>query len=344
MLLKPFCYFQCQTARMGDKIQSLDVRNKTFIITNAKFDQNDVYTYLKRRILKKEFAKGSIFKTYAGAHGYLDGRLGDKESDTIQLKSDINSQIRCDVEDAIEDNLLQDETREELHERLRECTGETIMGNIESKDLYGQIRSAIKELRQDKDVVEIIEEMEYNLYNPELIGKDRRDEDLQTNHEHLFDDLFKSMTSRNEPYVIFLAFCLSDRNELTNYMGEIGIISACSMKNERGEITRERWFKLDEGQEDTLRKIRNWHKYRSSLSLEDKQQEAEVVAELDRISNNLSFEKGVGFKEDHTTALHLLSEGLDLEHAFNMSEERFIRIYKKWRKADHHRPKNVLLA
>ena len=33
---------------MGAKIQSLDVWNKTFIITTGNIDQNDVSTYLKQ--------------------------------------------------------------------------------------------------------------------------------------------------------------------------------------------------------------------------------------------------------------------------------------------------------
>ena len=159
---------------MGAKIQSLDVWNKTFIITTGNIDQNSVSTYLKQKFREREFTKGSIFKTYAGAHGYRDGRLGDRESGIKQLRSDINCQLRDDVEDAREDDLLQDKNREALHERLSECT-ETIMENVASKDLYGHIRSAIIELRQDEEMLDIIEEMGYNLLNPDLIGKDKRD-------------------------------------------------------------------------------------------------------------------------------------------------------------------------
>ena len=85
--------------------------------------------------------------------------------------------------------------------------------------------------------------------------------------EKILDDLYKSMVAREEPYVIVMALCFSDRNQLTRYMGELGIIAACSMKQERGEITKGRWFKLDEGQEEILRKVRNYHKSRSSMNL-----------------------------------------------------------------------------
>ena len=326
---------------MTEKIQSLNVRKKTFIITTGRVDQNDVYCYLKKKVKEKSFAKGSVFKIYAGAHGYRDGRLGDKESNFKQLESDINNQIVDDVEDAREDNLLGYEDKEELHEQLKSATGTRIMENIASKDLVQHMRNAIAEVREEEE--EIIEEMEYNLNNPEEIGKGRNDEGLKTNHEAIFDDVFNSMTERNKPYVILLAFCFSDRNQLTHYMGELGIISACFMKHERGEITRGRWFKLDEGQEDILRRVRKWHKYRGSLDLREKNprkcQEAKMVAKLDKVAHYICFEASEGFEKDHTKAYRLLSESLK-----NTDESTFKKIYNKWRKADHHQLKNVLLA
>ena len=39
-------------------------------------------------------------------------------------------------------------------------------------------------------------------------------------------------------------------------MAELGIIAACAMKHEGGVITRGRWFKLDEGQEDIAQKVK----------------------------------------------------------------------------------------
>ena len=90
------------------KIQSLDVGNNTFIITTSKVQQGDVYSFLKNKVRKKEFAKGSIFLIYAGAHGYSDGRLGDGKKGSDHLLKDIEGQIsgfREDVEETMEDQL-----------------------------------------------------------------------------------------------------------------------------------------------------------------------------------------------------------------------------------------------
>ena len=100
------------------KIQSIDVWNSTFIVTTCKIDQSDIYKYLKNRISEEEFTERSIIKIYAGAHGYSDGRLGDRRKDLDQLKSDIAGQIigyQDDVEDARIDML---ETMG-IHEKLR---------------------------------------------------------------------------------------------------------------------------------------------------------------------------------------------------------------------------------
>ena len=227
---------------MTGKIQSLNVRNKTFIIITGRVDQNDVMRYIKNKIKNRKFFKRSVFKIYAGAHGYKDGRLGDKESETKQLETDINAQIRGDVEDAREDGLSEPENMQNLLDRFQNASGDQIMEKIASQDLWDQMRSAILQFREDQELEAIIDEMEYNLSNPEKVGKGKKDEDLKVNHRDILDDLFNSMTERNKPYVIFLAFCFSDRNELTYYMAEHGIIAASAMKHERGEITRGRWF------------------------------------------------------------------------------------------------------
>ena len=101
---------------MEEKIQSLNVRNKTFIVTTGKVDQNGVFSYLKKRVRKREFAKGSVFEIFAGAHGYQDGRLGDSESDTQQLKCDIDGQLQGyedDVIDVVQDKKLKDDIHEQ---------------------------------------------------------------------------------------------------------------------------------------------------------------------------------------------------------------------------------------
>ena len=126
--------------------------------------------------------------------------------------------------------------------------------------MWQQIRNAIRQVREDDEIRDIINKRGYKLLNPEKVGKDRKDEDLKDNHEPILEDLFDTMMERNKPYVIFLAVCFSDRNQLTEYMRELGIISVCSMKHERGEITKGHWFKLDEGQECIMKSVHDGHK------------------------------------------------------------------------------------
>ena len=314
------------------RIQSLNVRNKTFIITTGKIDQNDAYCYLMKQVKERMFAKGSVFKIYAGAHGYRDGRLGDRESDCRQLGMDINSHIWDGVEDAIDDKLFEQQKIGELHDQLRNTSGARIMESIKSKDLVQHMRKAISLVREE--MPEIIDEMQYNLNNPEEIGKDRKDEDLRTNHEAIFDDLFNSMTERNRPYVIFLAFCFSDRNQLTYYMGELGIIAACSMKHDRGEITRGRWFKLDEGQEYILRRVRSWNTYTGGR---ENQHESDALPMTNKVSSHLLFGKDGGFDICKTKTRQLVPENF-------INNARFQKMYSNWRRTDRHQTKNLLLA
>ena len=153
---------------MTGKIQSLNVRNKTFIITTGKVDQNDVFRYLKKQVRERRFFKGSVFKIFSGAHGYRDGRLGDWETDTKQLKCDIDGQLQMyedDVIDVLEDKNLAEDPHEHFG-ASREASGLQILENIESKNLWEHMRNAISQLREDEEIEHDIEEMEYDLSNP----------------------------------------------------------------------------------------------------------------------------------------------------------------------------------
>ena len=59
--------------------------------------------------------------------------------------------------------------------------------------------------------------------------------------------------------MLFLAFCHTDKNELTSYMREMGVIALAGIKNERGEITRGRLFKLDGEQNDIVKGVAEYH-------------------------------------------------------------------------------------
>ena len=115
------------------KIQSLNIWNKTVIVTTCKVQQGDVYSYLKKKVKGREFAKGSILKIYAGAHGYSDGRLGDRKSDRKQLNDDTKSQIK-DVLKDVSDDKMEDEDKEELGEATGDVKKELINLTEEEQD------------------------------------------------------------------------------------------------------------------------------------------------------------------------------------------------------------------
>ena len=245
------------------KIQSLDIWNKTVIITTAKVDQGDVYSYLKKRVRDKDFAEGSIFKIYAGAHGYSNGRLGDRKSDHNQLELDIESQIQSALEDASVCDEKTHEEIEKLHGQLAETNRERILEIIESKLLVWHIRQAVLKLKtKESPESAIIKQMKYRLHNPDEVGKESKDEGLEYYHEDMLEEVFENMIYSPKPYVIFLAFCLSEVNELTKYMRELGVISACTMKNDIGEITSGRWFLLNEDQAEVMKQVQDYHKYK----------------------------------------------------------------------------------
>ena len=115
---------------------------------------------------------------------------------------------------------------------------------IESKLLIWHIRKAVSDLRTEE--ITVIKEMKYRLLNPDEIGKDDKDEELECYHGDMLEEVFDNMIYSPKPYVIFLAFCTSEINELTQYMRELGVIAACTMKNDIGEITKGRWFPSQE--------------------------------------------------------------------------------------------------
>ena len=240
------------------KIQSLDIWNKTIIVTTCKVQQGDIYSYLKKKVRGREFAKDSIFKIYAGAHGYSDGHLGDRKSGQKQLQLDIEYQIKDGLEEARDVHMMKNEKVDDLHEQLGKTNTERIMENIASKSLIWHIRRAVSDVRKEEK--KVIQEMNYRLLNPDEIGKEDKDEELECYHEDMILDVFENMIHSPKPYVIFLAFCTSDINELTQYMRELGVISACSMKNDIGEITKGRWFVLNEDQAEVVKQVQDYNR------------------------------------------------------------------------------------
>ena len=85
-----------------ERFQYISVQNKTFIVTTGRVCQNDLYCFLKNEFLNMKYAMGSMFEIFAGAHGHVDGRLGDSESDDRQLLRDIAGQLRGYEDDVVD--------------------------------------------------------------------------------------------------------------------------------------------------------------------------------------------------------------------------------------------------
>ena len=155
------------------------------IVTKNFVTEEDISAYLKCAITRKQFRQHSSVKIYSGAHGTSDGKLSERDVNTIAF--------------------------------------------------YSNVCSFISELQNDPDIQEIVSDMDYKIESPVLVGKSRGITNLRHDHRHIMmrelKDVIKKTASTDfaEPIVIFLAFCWSDRNELTNFMRELGIISVAGM-------------------------------------------------------------------------------------------------------------------
>ena len=130
------------------------------------------------------------------------------------------------------------------------------LGETDEKTLAMQqnIRSFISGLQNDTETATVIKEMNYNIPPLVLVGRSRGIKSLRYDHEYLLKGELKTLI-RNasspdfaEPIVFFLAFCWSDKNELTNFMRELGIISVATMMDDSGNITKGKSFLLDKHQ------------------------------------------------------------------------------------------------
>ena len=135
-------------------------------------------------------------------------------------------------------------------------------GKLSQRDitLLDGIVSALSWANNNRELEGVIEEMGYEIGDPTFVGKTRKIQNLEYDHKRVITSHFDEIIERNHPYVLFLAYCFTYKNELTEYMGEMGVISVCNMKNDRGAITNGRWFKLDVEQAGILEQARDYHK------------------------------------------------------------------------------------
>merc|ERR1711974_156217 len=94
----------------------------------------------------------------------------------------------------------------------------------------------IEAVREKEEMQEILSAKKYELPDPEQVGKKESGADLGIDHRELKNKM-KELKKSNRPHVFILAFCFTNKNQLTKYMRELGVISVASMNNERGQIT-----------------------------------------------------------------------------------------------------------
>ena len=99
-----------------------------------------------------------------------------------------------------------------------------------------------------------VSKMGYTIERPKMVGKSPGESDVRYDHEYIATQDLGALIQdaatpgRAKPAVFFFAFCWSEKNELTNLMRELGIISVATMLDDKGEVTKEKSFLLDKGQ------------------------------------------------------------------------------------------------
>ena len=136
------------------------------------------------------------------------------------------------------------------------------VGDEPHDTFYRAIENEITKLKKrSKNTFEAHRIPVYNAKEKKFLG----DVDLvKKNYQELADRLFDATTN---PYskdqkrhtVMVFAYCFSDYNEFKEFLQESGVISVMMVKNERGEITNGKCFKLDEKQGKLLRIIHEDH-------------------------------------------------------------------------------------
>ena len=199
----------------------------------------------------------------------------DDESGVVSLIHNVCIVTRCFVD--LDDVLVYlrdavNERRFRKHATINIFTGthglsDGTLGEADEKTLamLANIRSYLSELNADLESGSIIEEMFYKFPSPILVGEYGVKINLRKNHNYLgteaLSQMIKEASSPDsaKPHVFFFAFCWSHRNELTNFMRELGIISVASMLDDRGHIMKGRSFLLDKGQLGLIEQVSKYH-------------------------------------------------------------------------------------
>ena len=71
---------------------------------------------------------------------------------------------------------------------------------------------------------------------------------------------FRDLLGRENPFVLIFASCHSYySNEIKNILRSYGVYAVLSMLNDRGEITKGKFYMLDKGQKQILTKVSDDH-------------------------------------------------------------------------------------
>ena len=143
--------------------------------------------------------------------------------------------------------------------------------------IFMQLKKQLNKICEQEE--SIIDEMDYNgLSGSDLKHISKSGGSLESECKRHMKDFFKDLIKRDEHYVLYLAFCYTDRNELTNYMYELGVVAVAGIKNDFGNITKGKCFMMDEEQLDIIKSVAKYHEFRGN----DESEGSSVMALLNK--------------------------------------------------------------
>ena len=198
-------------------------------------------------------------------------------------------------------------------------------GNIDADDyeIFKQLKAVINFVHKKEK--KSIDEMKYR----GLLGSDIKhisssQDCAECDFKPMVREFFEELVDSSKPYVLFMAFCYTDRNVLTRYMLELGVIAVAEMKNDLGYITKGRCFKLNVEQKEIISKVLAYHEFRDTHD----EIGARVIALFDRMHKS-----GMDPAELHEwlkTHGNNCQGCREYKEYHSMKEEHFQILYEEW--------------
>ena len=140
-----------------------------------------------------------------------------------------------------------------------------VKGNIDSDDyeIFKQLKAVVNFVHKKEK--KSIDEMKYRgLLGSEIKHISSSQDCAECDFKPMVREFFEELVDSGKPYVLFMAFCYTDRNVLTRYMLELGVIAVAEMKNDLGYITKGRCFKLNVEQKNIISQVLAYHEFRDT--------------------------------------------------------------------------------